>query len=387
MRKDLSREKKEYIEKTSLKKKLDRYYGKQSTKNGLKPVDMISKYTPEEFKFLQLRRKIIVAHLDFEKILVEMTKGSEFTVVSGLNPSSGLHYGHKLLFDLLLELQNLGGNVYIPLTNDETYLDGKVKSLEKSKETALKKIIPSIVAFGFKPSKTHIYIDTEYPDLYKFAIKISKFVSMSEVEKLFGREALSNPGQVFYRGCVQLAETLMPQLPEFGGPKITLIPVGIDQHPYILLARDIAKKLGMVPPAELVIKFQPSLKNPEDKMSKSNPSSAIFLSDSSSEIKNKIQKAYTGSVSSKLGHQKLGAVPEICPVFQLINSQSTDDGFVSDLYEKYSKGNILTIELKEIVAKELIKINSEHKKILFGKDLKSLEKFLLNKKLESVYNP
>jgi hypothetical protein len=53
---------------------------------------------------------------------------------------------------------------------------------------------------------------------------------------------------MFYRAAVQIAQILLPQYDEFGGPKPTIIPVGIDQHPYILLARDIAEKKGFIPP-------------------------------------------------------------------------------------------------------------------------------------------
>ena len=40
--------------------------------------------------------------------------------------------GHKALFDLFLGLQQLGARVFIPLTNDESLVDGKVDSLAKS---------------------------------------------------------------------------------------------------------------------------------------------------------------------------------------------------------------------------------------------------------------
>lgn len=382
----LAKAQKEYMEKILLKKKMDTFFIKESSKNGLANLERIKKYLPESLLFKHLKRDIVIAQLDFERILSEISETGKFTVVSGLNPSSGLHYGHKILFDLLLELQNIGADIYIPITNDETYLDGKSESLGKSKETALKEIIPTIISFGFNPKTTHIFIDTEYQDIYKLAIRISKYVSMQELYKLFGDEALSNPGKVFYRGCVQLAQILLPQMPEFGGPKTTLIPVGIDQHPYILLARDVAKKIGLIPPSELVIKFQPSLKSPETKMSKSDPSSAIFLSDSGNEINTKIQKAFTGSVSTKLGHNEFGGIPEICTVFSLLNNQCQDDTLVLKTYSDYKDGKLLTTDLKKIVAKLITSINNDlHKKVrlVTNDDIKS---FVLKKHLKSVYN-
>lgn len=386
MNTNLIKSKTEYKEKILLKKRLENYYQKESIKNGLNSMEKIVKYLPDRFKFNHLKRNIVIAHLDFEKILSEIVETGKFTVVSGLNPSSGLHYGHKMLFDLLLELQNLGADIFIPLTNDETYLDGKTESLGKSREVAVKEIIPSIISFGFNSKKTHIFVDSEYPDIYKLAIKISKHVSMTELYKLFGNEALSNPGKVFYRGCVQLAQILLPQMPEFGGPKLTLIPVGIDQHPYILLARDVAKRIGLIPPAELVIRFQSSLKNPEIKMSKSDPLSAIFLSDDKNMVSEKIRKAFTGSVSSKLGHNKFGGIPEICTVFSLLNNHQFDDRVVKKIYKDYKKGTLLTGDLKKIVTKFLISANNKiQQKIKLVTD-KDIKRFLFTKKLKSIYN-
>lgn len=386
MNTNLIKSKTEYKVKILLKKRLENYYQKESIKNGLNSMEKIAKYLPDRFELNHLKRNIVIAHLDFEKVLSEIVETGKFTVVSGLNPSSGLHYGHKMLFDLLLELQNIGADIFIPLTNDETYLDGKTESLGKSREVAVREIIPSIISFDFNSKKTHIFVDSEYPDIYKLAIKISKHVSMTELYKLFGNEALSNPGKVFYRGCVQLAQILLPQMPEFGGPKLTLIPVGIDQHPYILLARDVAKRIGLIPPAELVIKFQSSLKNPEIKMSKSDPASAIFLSDDKHSIDLKIQKAFTGSVSSKLGHNELGGIPEICTVFSLLNNHQFDDRIVKKIYKDYKKGTLLTSNLKKIVTKFLVNTNNKIQqkvKLVTDKDIK---RFLLTKKLKSIYD-
>lgn len=354
--------KKEYQEKMAMKNRLAVYYRQQGVKNGLSDMEKIKAYLPDALMFRQLARDMVIAHLDFAPILELIANNQEFVVVSGLNPSSTLHLGHTMLFDLLLALQRLGGRIYIPLTNDESYIDVKVVTMGESRRLAYEEIIPSIIAFGFDPKRTHIYVDTEYPTLYPFAMRVSKYVSMSEVESLFGKEALTNPGQIFYRGCEQLAEILMPQLPEFGGPKHTLIPVGIDQHPYILLARDVAKRMKMVPPSELVMRFLPSLKNPEEKMSGSKPETAIYLSDTQEVIQKKISSAYTGAVSSLAGHQKFGAVPEACSAFALLTAFFASDSELSALYNRYTKGQLSTRELKEFTIKCISALVQEHQK-------------------------
>lgn len=346
----------EYQGKLAIKNRLLEYYQDQSVKNGLSGMEKIIAYTPLEFQPRAMRRGLVIAQMDYGSILSMIAKKEKFTIVSGLNPSSQLHLGHKVLFDMLLEFQRLGGELYIPLTDDESYVDGKVEKIADGTKNAKEKIIPILQKIGFDPKKTHYLIDTEQVDLYKFAIEISRYVNMPELIHLFGKESLKNPGQVFYRGCVQLAQILTPQLPKNGGPKHTLVPVGIDQHPYLLLARDVAKKLNMIPPSELVLRFFPSLADLEKKMSKSNPDGVLFLDDSQEMIRKKINKAYTGAVSSLEDHKKLGGIPEACSVFALQQAFNPNDEEVKGLYDRYVKGELLMNELKERTANLLIKV-------------------------------
>lgn len=343
----------EYQEKLAIKKRLAEYYHEQGVKNGLSSMEKIVAYTPLELQPRAMRRGLVVAQMAYGDILSMIANRQPFTIISGLNPSSGLHLGHKVLFDMLLELQKLGGELYIPISDDESCVDEKVDRLSDGTQNAKEKIIPALQKMGFDSDKTHYLIDTEQKDLYKFALEISRYVNMLELNRLFGKEAVSNPGQVFYRGCVQLAVILSPQL---SGSKHTLVPVGIDQHPYILLARDVAKKMGMIPPSELVLKFFPSLSDPEKKMSKSIPEGALFLDDSPEIIKRKINKAYTGSISSLEDHKRLGGVPEACSVFALQQAFNPNDEEVKNLYDRYVKGELNMSELKEKTANLLIKV-------------------------------
>lgn len=355
---------KDHASKLKLAASISKYYQSKTTDLGLSDFARIKAYLeaslPEQSRFID--RDIIFAHLGFEPFTSLIAEGKPFTVVSGLNPSSPLHLGHKVMFDMLLFLQKLGADIYIPITNDESYLDGKVKSLGESRKIAYEQIIPSIIAFGFDPKKTKIFVMSDYPEIYNFALQISKNVTNKYVATVFGEDGLDNSGKAFYRSAVQLAEILLPQLPEFGGKKPTLIPVGIDQHPYILLARDVAKKMGYVPPAELVFKFQNSLVNPFDKMSGSKPKTAIYLNDTPEAIAKKIQGAYTGAVSSLAVHQKLGAVPEACSVFAILQFHHPDSAYVNDLYAQYKAGKIASREIKEIATKFVCELVLDHQK-------------------------
>ncbi len=373
----------EYEEKVQLGQSIQRYYTDKISELNLSGFDRIKAYLNEtslgQSRFIS--RDIIFAHKDFEPFTSFLARGESFTIISGLNPSSPLHLGHKVLFDMLLYLQKLGADIYIPITNDESYLDGKTSSLAESRRIAYEEIIPNIIAFGFNPKKTHIFVMSDYPDVYNLAIHISKHVTNNLTTQVFGEKALDNSGKAFYRSAVQLAQILLPQLPEFGGPRPTLIPVGIDQHPYVLLARDAAKKAGFMPPAELIFKFQNSLPNPLEKLSGSQPKTAIYLNDSDEVIRRKIQGAFTGAVSSLESHREVGGVPEACSVFSLLNFHHSDDRFVADLYKQYTTGEITTQELKKITAEFIVAAITEHREKTA--QVSNVSDFLLDKPLNS----
>src|SRR3989344_2551289 len=161
----INQAKKEYQEKLKLGKSIDAYYDKKLEELNLNSFKRIGSYLDEFLpeKNIHMSRDIIFAHLGFEPFTTQIAEGKPFTVVSGLNPSSPLHLGHKVLFDLLLSLQKLGADIFIPITNDESYIDGKVKSLAESRKIAYEEIIPSLIAFGFDPAKTKIFVCSDYP--------------------------------------------------------------------------------------------------------------------------------------------------------------------------------------------------------------------------------
>jgi tryptophanyl-tRNA synthetase len=341
----------EYLEKLRIKKQLEKEQNERIDEKGLKSFERIGKYLKGMNYFID--RGIINAHLDFEPITQKLANKESFYLISGRNPSGPIHLGHLSLFKLLLEFQKLGANVVIPFTNDESFVDCKNPDFKTGKQIALE-TIPYLIAMGFKPEKTKVFIHTDYPDLYKIAMYFGNFVNTNQLKSLFGESSINSPSKVFYRGALQLASILMLQLEEFGGKQNVLVPVSADQHPYILLARDVANNAGLTPPSEIVIPFLLGNKNPLGKMSSSVRDSAIRVNDTPEAIKSLINKSYTGSLTTLAGHKKYGAIPEICPVFQILNYLHEDSVYVENVKEEYKRGTMSTSELKTIVTNFLI---------------------------------
>jgi tyrosyl-tRNA synthetase len=100
--------------------------------------------------------------------------------------------------------------------------------------------------------------------------------------------------QIFYP-CMQASDIF--QL------KVDIAQLGMDQRKVNVLAREVASKLGFAKPIAIHHHMLAGLTKPPvgvegieaaiaKKMSKSNPDSAIFMTDSEEEIKRKINKAY-----------------------------------------------------------------------------------------------
>ncbi|MBD3280588.1 hypothetical protein GF389_03635, partial [Candidatus Dojkabacteria bacterium] len=235
----------EYSEKLKIKIELEKNLYQKIDGSSLKSFERINKYLKGMSYFFD--RNLIKGHLDFESIASLIAQKKNFKVISGRNPSAPLHLGHLALFRLLLELQKLGATIFIPFTNDESFIDGKVDSFESGLKTAYE-TIPYLIALGFDPEKTKVLVHTEYLDIYKLGMYFGSHVNTNQLKSLFGEGSINTPSKVFYRGAVQLASILMLQLEEFGGSQNTLVPVSLDQHPYVLLTRDVANKVKMTPP-------------------------------------------------------------------------------------------------------------------------------------------
>lgn len=373
----------DHVAKLALRDEVDRYYLGKKEELRLGDVEIASAYLEKGERFFD--RGILFAQRGLDSILQAHLSGNPWAVVSGLNPSGPLHLGHKAMFDVLLWLQrDLGAELYIPITNDETYLVGKSASLAQSRRTALTEVIPSIIAFGFDPHKTKIILHSDFPPMHTLATHVSRFTTYNNVRSLFGWTGNENPGTVYYMGGLQFASILLPQVADLGGPKPVLVPVGIDQHPYISLARDVASRLDIVPPAEILWKFLPGLKDPTRKMSTSIPGDAIFLNDTPEQVARKITRSFSGGVPLLSVHKELGAVPEVCAAFQLLTYTLEDQSEWQTLREGYATGRITARQIK---SRATIAVNDSISLLQKAKleALERLDEFLMNDPLPCTY--
>jgi len=372
--------KKDYDDKDSKRTRELAYYPEKMEELGLKPIGRFVQYHPNPSRLMRLG--VTFAHRELESVADAMANNEPWVVVSGLNPSGPLHFGHKQVFDELLWMQEQGADVFIPITNDESYIVDKTKSLAESRRIAYEQVIPSIIAMGFRSGKTHIFVDSDYPDIYNVAMDVSKSLSLNRIFGVFGfgkDEEGENAGTLFYRGGVQLAQILLPQYEEFGGPKPSVVPVGIDQHPYVLLARDAAKKKGFVPPAAIYTKFSHGLDG-KGKMSSSRSESSIFLTDDPKVVKKRLQTAYTGGSVLAEYQREHGGVPEICPIYTLRSYNFEGDDRVA---KQCSSGELLCGGCKKEGIDQVLDYLADHQRKL-PEARKRMGEYILRTPIRSI---
>lgn len=190
-----------------------------------------------------MRRGIIVGHRGYESVLRAMNERSAFAVMSGFMPSGRIHLGGKMVMDEIIWHQRAGADAFACIADMESHSVRGV-SWHDCREIGVKEYIVSLVALGFDVEKGYIYFQSEHKKLQDLAFELGTAVNFSELSAIYGFSGNVEIAHII-SVLVQNADILHPQLREYGGPKPTVIPVGIDQDPHIRLTRDIASRMRM----------------------------------------------------------------------------------------------------------------------------------------------
>ncbi len=356
-------------------------YNKVIKEFGTQPIDekllaRIQKHTKKLHPFL--RRQIFFCHRDMDRILDAYEKGEKFYLYTGRAPSGPVHLGHVVPWIFTKWLQdNFNAILLFQLPDEEKFLFKENLTLEESRKWAHENIL-DIIALGFDPKKTKIFLDTEYAGtMYKHACRVGKKITFSTAKAVFGFSNNTNIGQIFYT-AMQSVPAFLPSIYE-GKPTLCLIPYAIDQDPHFRITRDIAEALDYPKPASIQCRFLPGLHGLEShgKMSSSEESGAIYTTDNPEQVKKKVMKyAFSGGQATIEEHRKLGGNPYIDVSYQWLTFFEENDKKLENIYKEYKSGKLLTGELKTILINKLNQFLTEHQK---KRELakKHVEKFMM----------
>jgi tryptophanyl-tRNA synthetase len=349
-------------------------YSKLFDQVGIKPI---GNKIMERIKHpsMLLRRGIDFGHIDFDKFLDAYEKGEQLAVMTGIKPTNQFHLGSKMTAEKIIYFQKeFRAKVFYSIADLEGMVDNGLP-LEKQLETAVDNVA-DLLALGLDPKNAYIYRQSQERRVMNLAYLFSRRVTFNHLRNLYGER---QPG-LYFAALTQCGDILMPQLPEFGGPKQVLVPIGPDQAPHIFLTRDLVEKMkdqfNFLPPSAIFHKFFRSLKG-ESKMSKRDPMSMLTLSDSPELVRKKVMSALTGGQKTVELQRKLGGDPDKSVVYELYYYHFVDDdNKVEQVREDYRSGKLLDGEMKEEIVKVINKFLQRHqakKKRILPKAKKMLE--------------
>lgn len=340
-------------------------YNKLIREFGVKPLDskLLDKLESQvgEIHYF-LKRKIFFAHTYFDTILEQAGKGNKFYLYTGRAPSGPVHLGHLVPWLFCKWLQDkFDANLLFQIPDEEKFLFNERLTLEDTRKWAEQNIL-DIIAVGFSPKKTRIFLDTEYAGvMYKHACRIAKKITFSTAKAAFGFTDSNNLGQIFYT-CMQSVPAFLPTILE-GKATYCLIPCAIDQQPHFFMTNDVAPKLGYPKTATILSRFLPGLQGMrhEGKMSSSVESTTIFTTDTPQQVSNKIMKyAFSGGRETIEEHRKHGGNPDIDVSYQYLTYFMEDSDKLRQIYEDYKSGKMLTGELKKLAIETINKFLKDH---------------------------
>ncbi|MCX6695239.1 MAG: tryptophan--tRNA ligase [Candidatus Altiarchaeota archaeon] len=325
---------------------------------GMQPMDEFkSGYSDLRY----IRRNVIFGHRDFSRIDESIQKKKRFALMTGLMPSGRFHFGHKMVADEIIWFQRKGAEIFSCAADMESYLMRGV-SFEDARKTATEEYLANYIALGLNPDKLTFWFQSDYRnEYYRLRDMLSKKVTFNELKAIYGE---LTTGKII-SALTQAADILHPQLPEFGGPRPVVVPVGADQDPHIRLTRDLAQRFNeefkFVPPSATYHKFMSGLQG--GKMSSSNPQSFIALTDEPKEAAKKVMRAKTGGRATVEEQKKLGGIPEQCMIYELyLYHLIDDDKALKEIHQKCKAGTLMCGEDKKHCAQLMEKFLSEHQK-------------------------
>jgi tryptophanyl-tRNA synthetase len=312
-------------------------------------IDRLEKITGKPAHPL-IKRGFVYCHRDFEQILTLHEQGKPFYLYTGRGPSSeSMHLGHMIPFIFCKYLQDaFDCSLVIQLTDDEKFLVKDI-SIEDAERFAFENS-KDIIAVGFNPEKTFIFTNYQYMGhMYKTVTQVQKLINNNQVRAVFGVDEFDNIGKTAFP-AIQIAPSFSQSFPHiFGNNKLIpcLIPYAIDQDPYFRVCRDVAPRLKLLKPASLCTQFFPALQGLHAKMSASSESSAIYMTDTSAQIKTKINKySFSGGGDTLELHRLHGAKLDVDVPFQYLRFFLDDQSDLDHIAEEYSKGRMMTGEVK-----------------------------------------
>ena len=257
-------------------------------------------------------------------------------ILSGIQPSGKLHIGHLTgAIKNWVDLQNQY-QCYFTIV-DLHAITVRQEPAELRKRTL--DLAAMFIACGIDPEKCVLFIQSHVPEHTQLTWVLTCFTGMGELGRMTqfkdkSQQHTDNINAGLFTYPVLMASDILLY-------QADLVPVGQDQKQHLELTRDLAQRFNnlysdtfkvpepYIPPVGAKIM---SLQDPTKKMSKSddNDKSLIYLTDSDSEIRNKIKRAVTDSDSIIKYDDNKPGVSNLITLYHVATGKSINE--IENLY-------------------------------------------------------
>ena len=314
---------------------------------------------------LLLKRKLLIGCRGKELLKKIFQDKESFYALTGIMPSyEKIHLGTTLIIEAMKFFQDISEVNIVLVADVESFLTRDV-TYEEARKYALEQHIPAYLALGLNVDRTVFYFQSENKDLIKIASDVAREITLSTFRGVYGDLSAERVLGSIY----QIADILFPQLVK---PFSGIIPVGLDQDPHLRLTRDYLRKtktFNFKEVASVYVDTLPDLMDPNEKMSKSRPNSAIFLLEDKKSIERKIKRAFSGGGATLKEHRKKGANLEVDVCYKILKVIDRSKEF-ERVVEEYKSGRMLSGEFKQYTFQTLLNFMKDFKeKFVYFQDL------------------
>ncbi|MGD0523053.1 MAG: tryptophan--tRNA ligase [Candidatus Microgenomates bacterium] len=267
-------------------------------------------------------------------------------ILTGDTPTGRLHIGHYVgALENRVKLQHTY-ETYILLANVHAYA-GNFKEPDKINDSVYNVFLDNL-AVGLDSKVATIFLESGIPEIYEL---YTLFLTMVTNSRLVRNPTVKD--EIKYKKLdpsVAFISYPILQAADILAFNANLVPVGEDQLPVIEQTREIARTFNatygetfVIPEAKVGRVARLVGTDGKLKMSKSG-GNAILLSDDEETLKKKVMSIYTDP--NRIHPTDPGKV-EGNPVFIYHDAFNPDKAEVQDLKDRYQKGTVGDIEVKE----------------------------------------
>lgn len=299
------------------------------------------------------------------------------TILTGDRPSGRLHLGHYIgSLQNRVKLQHQF-NQYVMIADVQALTDN-FEHPEKITENVYE-VAKDYLSIGIDPTLTTIFIQSQVPEITELTIYFLNLVTLGRLER--NPTVKSEIQQKGFESSIPAGFFCYPvsQAADIAIFQAELVPVGDDQIPMIEQTNEIVRRFNRIYHTSCLKECQAYLSHAGrlvgiDGKAKASKSlgNAIYLGDSSQELKQKVFQMFTDPDHLKVSDP--GKI-EGNAVFAYLDAFHPDKNYVAELKAHYQRGGLGDVTIKNILndcLQNLLAPIRERREALRDADIKEL---------------